>query len=88
MRKYNIDNYKITMKKLAICKDYFLALEKALFGFISHSPFMWINALYSIFLGTAGIMCIKNMKSNHKKQVIIYKRVAILLILASIVYTV
>lgn len=88
MRKFNINKYKIIIKKLTICKDYFLALEKAIFGFISHSPFMWINSLYSVFLGTARVMCIKNIKSNHEKQAIVYKRVAILLILASIVYTV
>lgn len=88
MRKINIDEYKITMKIITICKDYFLVLEKAIFGIVSHSSFMWINALYSCFLGTARTMCIKNIKSDYEKQMMIYKRVAILLILASIVYTV
>lgn len=87
MRKLNIDKYKIIIKIITICKDYFMVLEKAIFGIISHSSFMWINALYSGFLGTARAMCIKHIESEHEKQVIVYKKVAILLILASIVYT-
>lgn len=88
MGKLNIDRYKIIIKMITICKDYFMVIEKAIFGIISHSSFMWINALYSFFLGTARVICIKHIKANHEKQVIIYKKVAILLILASIVYTV
>lgn len=86
MRKLNVEKYKVIMKVITICKDYFMVLEKAIFGIISHSSFMWINALYSGFLGTARAMCVKHIKSNHEKQVIVYKKVAILLILASIVY--
>lgn len=88
MGKLNIDRYKIIIKMITICKDYFMVIEKAIFGIISHSSFMWINALYSFFLETARVICIKHIKANHEKQVIIYKKVAILLILASIVYTV
>lgn len=87
MEKLNIDKYKIIIKIITICKDYFMVLEKAIFGIISHSSFMWINALYSGFLGTARAMCIRHIKSDHEQQVIVYKKVAILLILASIVYT-
>lgn len=88
MRKMKIDKYKIIFKIITICKDYFMVFEKAIFGIISHSSFMWINALYSGFLGTARAMCIKHIKSEHEKQIIVYKKVAILLILASIVYTI
>lgn len=88
MRKLNIEKYKIIMKIITICKDYFIVLEKAIFGIISHSSFMWINALYSGFLGTARAMCVKHIKSNYKTQIIVYKKVGMLLILASIVYTI
>lgn len=85
MGKLNIDKYKVII--ITICKDYFMVLEKVIFGIISHSSFMWINALYSGFLGTARAMCIRHVRSDHEQQVIVYKKVAILLILASIVYT-
>lgn len=38
---------------ITIGKDYFLVFEKMILGIISHSAFMWINALYSCFLGVA-----------------------------------
>lgn len=91
MKKINSKNksfkeLKILMKKITVGKDYFLVLEKTILGFISHSSFMWINALYSCFLGIARHLCIANIKSKYKKQYKVYVKVAVLLILASIVY--
>ena len=43
----NFQELKIFMKKITIGKDYFLVFEKMILGIISHSAFMWINALYS-----------------------------------------
>lgn len=86
LKNQNFQVLKIWMKKITIGKDYFLVIEKIVLGIISHSSFMWINALYSCFLGIARHLCIANLKSNHKKQCKTYVKVAILLILASIVY--
>lgn len=91
MEKINLKNkdfqeLKILMKKITIGKDYFLVLEKMALGIISHSSFMWINALYSCFLGIARHLCIASLKSEYEKQYKTYVKVAILLILASIVY--
>lgn len=54
----NFQELKIFMKKITIGKDYFLVFEKMILGIISHSAFMWINALYSCFLGVARHLCI------------------------------
>lgn len=81
-----LNKVKIILKKITICKDYFLVIEKAVFGILTHSSIMWINSLYSCFLGTARSLCIKNLNSDYKKQYKTYISVAILLILASIVY--
>ena len=86
LKNQNFQELKIWMKKITIGKDYFLEIENIVLGIISHSSFMWINALYSCFLGIARHLCIANLKSNHKKQCKTYVKVAILLILASIVY--
>lgn len=57
MRKINIDKYKIIIKIITIFKDYFMVLEKAVLGIISHSSFMWINALYSdVYLWEKGYL--------------------------------
>lgn len=82
----NFQELKIFMKKITIGKDYFLVFEKIILGIISHSAFMWINALYSCFLGGARHLCIVNLDSEYEKQIKTYTKVAILLILASIVY--
>ena len=82
----NFQELKIFMKKITIGKDYFLVFEKMILGIISHSAFMWINALYSCFLGVARYLCIINLNSEYEKQIKTYTKVAILLILASIVY--
>ena len=82
----NFQELKIFMKKITIGKDYFLVFEKMSLGIISHSAFMWINALYSCFLGVARHLCIINLNSEYEKQIKTYTKVAILLILASIVY--
>ena len=86
LKNKNFQEVKILMKKITIGKDYFLVLEKLILGIISHSSFMWINALYSCFLGIARHLCIANLKSEYEKQYKAYVKVAILLILASIVY--
>lgn len=85
-KKENFQKLKIWTKKITIGKDYFLVLEKIILGIITHSSFMWINALYSCFLGIARHLCIANLKSEYEKQIKTYTKVAILLILASIVY--
>ena len=82
----NFQELKIFMKKITIGKDYLLVFEKMILGIISHSAFMWINALYSCFLGVARYLCIINLNSEYEKQIKTYTKVAILLILASIVY--
>lgn len=81
------ESIKILIKKVTIAKDFFLVLEKVIFGIISHSSFLWINALYSAFLGSARTLCVKNLKTDYKEQYNAYVKVAILLILSSIVYT-
>ncbi len=86
LKKQNFQDIKILMKKITIGKDYFLVIEKMILGIISNSSFMWINALYSCFLGIARHLCIANLKSKIEKQYKTYIKVAILLILASIVY--
>lgn len=86
IKKKNFQEMKILMKKITIGKDYFLVLEKMILGIVAHSSFMWINALYSCFLGLARHLCIANIKASYQKQYNAYVKVAILLILASIVY--
>lgn len=49
LKNQNFQELKIWIKKITIGKDYFLVLEKIVLGIISHSSFMWINALYSYF---------------------------------------
>lgn len=58
LKNQNFQVLKIWMKKITIGKDYFLVIEKIVLGIISHSSFMWINALYSCFLGIARHLCI------------------------------
>ena len=62
LKNQNFQELKIWMKKITIGKDYFLVIEKIVLGIISHSFFMWINALYSCFLGIARHLCIANLK--------------------------
>ena len=73
----NFQELKIFMKKITIGKDYFLVFEKIILGIISHSAFMWINALYSCFLGVARCLCIVNLNSEYEKQIKTYTKVAL-----------
>ena len=86
---FNLKNQsgcKLFIKKIMIGKDYFLAFEKAVFGMISHSSFMWLNALYSLFLGTARRLCLLNLNASEKEQYQVYVKVSFLLIVASLFY--
>ena len=85
-KKKNFQEMKILMKKITIGKDYFLVLEKVILGIMAHSSFMWINALYSCFIGLARHLCIANIKVSYQKQYNAYVKVGLLLIFASIVY--
>lgn len=78
--------YKLFIKKFVIGKDYFLAFEKAVFGMISHSSFLWMNALYSLFLGIARRLCLSNLTASREEQYQVYVKVSFLLMVASLFY--
>lgn len=77
---------KWVFTRIALLKDAFLVLGKTIISITTFSFFMFVNALYSVGMGTAKYITIRMCRKNKKEQIKGFRLVGIVIFLTSISY--
>lgn len=77
---------KWVFTKIALLKDVFLVIGKTVISIATFSFFMFVNALYSVGLGTARLIALRMKGKNKKEQLKCFRLVGIVIFLTSFCY--
>ena len=81
-----IKSKKLIFTRITILKDAFLVAVKSLLSILSLSFFMFVNALYSVGMGTARLIAVRMHTQNRAQQITSYRYVGIIVSAAGICY--
>lgn len=77
---------KWVFTRIGLLKDTFLVLGKTVISIATFSFFMFVNALYSVGMGTAKYIAIRMKGKNKKEQLKSFRLVGIVIFLTSLSY--
>lgn len=77
---------KLVFTRIALLKDVFLVIGKTVISIATFSFFMFVNALYSVGLGTARLIVLRMKGKNKKEQLKCFRLVGIVIFLTSFCY--
>lgn len=77
---------KWAFARMALLKDTFLVIGKTAISIATFSFFMFVNALYSVGLGTARLIALRMKGKNKKEQLQCFRLVGIVIFLTSLCY--
>lgn len=81
-----IKSKKLIFTRITILKDAFLVAVKSLLSILSWSFFMFVNALYSVGMGTARLIAVRMHTQSRAQQITSYRYVGIIVSAAGICY--
>lgn len=77
---------KLVFTRIALLKDVFLVIGKTVISIATFSFFMFVNALYSVGLGTARLIVLRMKGKNKKEKLKCFRLVGIVIFLTSFCY--